>query len=63
MSNLETTVAAEILINSGKFNKVSLAQELGITRPTLDSRLAMNSPWKKLEVKWINLLRYKKDGL
>ena len=63
MSQLETTVAAEILINSGKFNKVTLSQELGITRPTLDSRLSGSSVWKKLEVKWINHLKNDRDKI
>ena len=34
--------------------KKDLAEELGITRPTLDSRMSGKSEWKKLEIKWIN---------
>jgi hypothetical protein len=36
--------------------KTALSNELGITRPTLDSRLLGESKWKVLEVKWINNL-------
>jgi len=37
-------------------SKGCLAKELGITRPTLDSRLSGKTKWKILEVKWINKL-------
>lgn len=36
--------------------KKELSEELGISRPTLDSRLEGKSKWKKLEEKWITQL-------
>lgn len=38
-----------------KYEKKELAQKLGISRPTLDSRLK-NGKWKKLEIEKINKL-------
>lgn len=35
------------------FNKKSLAEELGISRPALDSKISQKTPWKKLEIWWI----------
>ena len=37
-------------------NKVQLAEELSISRPTLDKRLSGETPWKPLEQKWIKHL-------
>jgi len=48
------------LISSGKFTKKSLSEELGITRPTLDTRLSGLSKWKKLEGKWVHYLSNQK---
>ena len=39
--------------------KGALSEELGITRPTLDSRLSETSKWKILERKWISTLSRK----
>lgn len=39
-----------------KMSKSKLAEELGISRPTLDSRLDNVSKWKKLEKNWIGKL-------
>jgi DNA-binding Xre family transcriptional regulator len=38
-----------------KYEKKELAEKLGISRPTLDSRLK-NGTWKKLEIEKINKL-------
>jgi DNA-binding Xre family transcriptional regulator len=38
-----------------KYEKKELAQKLGMSRPTLDSRLK-NGKWKKLEIEKINKL-------
>ena len=56
--NLTTKKTLEI-IRTGLFNKKSLANELGISRPTLDTRLSREGIWKKLEVKWIDHLHNK----
>lgn len=45
---------------SGDFNKVSLSEELGISRPTLNTRLIEDN-WKKAEKQVINIL-YSKNG-
>lgn len=55
MQEVTTTAKVITLIRLGLFNKKGLAEELGITRPTLDSRLSKEN-WKKLEIKWINHL-------
>jgi hypothetical protein len=52
---LQTTNKVLTLLGSG-FNKKELSEELGISRPTLDSRLDSVSKWKKLEKNWINKL-------
>jgi DNA-binding Xre family transcriptional regulator len=36
--------------------KTELSEELGITRPTLNSRLSGRSKWKTLEEKWLHKL-------
>lgn len=56
MNEVTTTKKATTLIRTGLFNKKSLADELGITRPTLDARFHSEASWKKLEIKWINYL-------
>lgn len=57
---MSTTEKANSLMDLGDFNKVSLAKELGITRPTLDTRLNGSSEWKVLETKWIDILYNRK---
>lgn len=52
---ITTTDKANNLLNR-EWAKKDLAEELGISRPTLDTRLANDSVWKKLESKWINKL-------
>lgn len=51
----KTTFKAKVLLQK-EFTKISFCKELGISRPTLDSRLEGKSKWKKLEHKWISLL-------
>ncbi len=56
-----TNKVNNILKNSFNFNtKKQLAEELGISRPTLDSRLSGGTKWKKLEIRWVNIL-YKRE--
>lgn len=55
MNQMDITTKANKLLLSGEFNKMTLADELGISRPTLDNRLE-NNTWKKLEAKWITKL-------
>jgi hypothetical protein len=43
-----------------RLSKPKLSKELGISRPTLDSRLRGSSKWKVLEMKWISTL-YRKS--
>ena len=52
---LKTPHKPEVLINN-VMTKVELAEELGISRPTLNSRLSSKTNWKKLETKHINKL-------
>jgi len=54
------TEAANRLIDVYGYSKIELAKELGITRPSLDSRLSKNT-WKKLEIFWINKLYLKES--
>ena len=58
---MTTTEQANKIISTGVFNKRGLSEELGITRPTLDTKLTGNSEWKKLEIKWINKLYTEKS--
>jgi len=51
-----TNQAKDLLIH---MTKGELSEELGITRPTLDSRLSETSKWKILERKWISTLSRK----
>ncbi len=53
-----TTEKATDLLNREIFTKGALAEELGISRPTLDRRLESDN-WGKLEIKWINKLSKK----
>lgn len=55
MRNKNTTSKARSILEL-KMNKTELAEELGISRPTLDSRLDNVSKWKKLEKNWIGKL-------
>lgn len=59
MKQMDITTKANSLILSGVFNKMTLAEELDITRPTLDTRLSKHN-WKKLEAKWISKLAKEK---
>lgn len=43
-----------ILDKSVYHSKVLLSKALGISRPTLDSRIKGESKWKRLEEFWIN---------
>ena len=56
MKEDSTTQKVITLIRFGLFNKRSLSDELGITRPTMDTRMSGKSLWKKLEIKWIDYL-------
>jgi len=47
-----TEIAMGLLADSF-LNKMGMAKELGISRPTLDSRLAGVSKWKPLEKWWM----------
>lgn len=51
-----TRSKAESLINTSRYSKIELAEELGISRPSLDRKLSGDSKWKKLEIYWINKL-------
>lgn len=55
--NENTTSKANTLLLK-EFNKVSLAKEIGISRPTLDTRLVEHN-WKVSETAMVNQL-YKK---
>ena len=51
-----TTIVAKKILSTTTFNKKTLAKELGISRPTLDSRLQGISEWKILEIKCLDVL-------
>lgn len=53
---METTNKVHSMLLNLKYNKIELAEELGISRPSLDRKLSGDSKWKKLEVYWINKL-------
>lgn len=53
---MTTTEKANRIISLNYLNKKELAEELGITRPTLDTRLSGAVEWKKLETNWIGKL-------
>jgi DNA-binding Xre family transcriptional regulator len=53
---MRTTKKVLNLIKRKKISKVKLAEQLGITRPTLDGRLSGSSKWKVLEINYINLI-------
>ena len=55
MKNKRTTAKARSILEL-KMTKTELAEELDISRPTLDSRLDNVSKWKKLEANWISKL-------
>jgi predicted XRE-type DNA-binding protein len=46
------TDKVNMLINTSRFSKMELSDIIGISRPTLDNRLANNS-WKKGEIEII----------
>jgi predicted XRE-type DNA-binding protein len=46
------TDKVNMLINTSRFSKIELSDMIGISRPTLDNRLANNS-WKKGEIEII----------
>lgn len=52
--NNTTHKVNQILERSVYDTKKLLSQALGITRPTLDTRLKGESKWKRLEEFWIN---------
>lgn len=53
---MTTTDKVEQLLILDKYNKMELAEELGISRPALDKKISEETKWKKLEVYWINKL-------
>ena len=56
MKDITTTDKARKILERSVFNtKKLLSEQLGISRPTLDSRLK-NGNWKTLEEKWINFI-------
>lgn len=42
------------LLENQDFGKKELSEELGISRPALDSKIKGTTTWKKLEEFWIN---------
>lgn len=46
---ITATIKLNAMLNSGQITKVELSDRLGITRPTLDTRLQKNN-WKKGEL-------------
>ena len=59
-SQATTTMLLENLLLIKRFTKKSLALRLGISRPTLDSRLQGKSKWKTLEIGAVEAI-YKKS--
>ena len=56
MKDITTTDKAREILERSVFNtKNILSGQLGISRPTLDSRLKEGN-WKTLEEKWINFI-------
>lgn len=55
MKTITITDKVNELLNSGTYDKKTLAEELDISRPTLDARLSGKSLWKRLETGWIKL--------
>lgn len=49
ITQVTATIKATALINSNRFTKIDLADKIGITRATLDSRLK-SSKWRKGEL-------------
>ena len=57
-----TTLGKVNIMLSQSYNKVSLSKELGISRPTLNTRLEEDN-WKKSEIEMVNKVFSKtKDG-
>jgi hypothetical protein len=54
-SSLTTTEKAQHLLLNDAYNKVTLSEILGVSRPTLNTRLEIGN-WKKLEVRMIDNL-------
>ena len=52
ITKVTATIVVNALIHSGRKTKFELAEQLGITRPTLDSRIK-NHSWKKGELEII----------
>lgn len=50
---VEITNKVNLLLNRGDYTKTELSEELGITRPTLNTRLSKHN-WKKLEIEKVN---------
>ena len=55
MSEIKTTDKVQKLFELNRYNKRTLSEELGISRPTLNERLEKHN-WKKLEVERIEEL-------
>ncbi len=53
MKEQTTKTVKQILLS--KYNKITLAEEIGISRPTLDKRLLKHN-WKKSEIELIKKL-------
>lgn len=51
-----TTTKVLCLIDKGRYNKIMLAKELGISRPALNKKILGTTEWKKLEIYWIDKL-------
>lgn len=57
-----TTLGKVNSMLSQSYNKVSLSLELGISRPTLNTRLEQDN-WKKSEIEMVNkVFKKMKDG-
>jgi len=54
--NKDISETVKSWITTGRYTKIEICEELGISRPTLDSRLEKHN-WKKLEIKLIIKLR------
>lgn len=54
---MKTNQKIEVIMQISKIcNKRKLAEEIGISRPTLNSRLSGKSEWTKTEEKYIETL-------
>jgi len=53
---METTTRRVIGLLTNGTTKKDLSEDLGISRPTLDSRIQERTKWKTLEVRYISKL-------